>query len=308
MSEIDYLFEDPPITNQQLALVSIVGPLMPQKCDVWGLKIRGVAKDENEAKKMSQKILRMDNTCDVYTVEVGKFFPLAVEPSSIGNVVYQNEELNKLIKGYLENKELAEEHWVKRKNDLVKEAIKEGKYQEELANKPEHPIAVLNRINTYKETIKKIKADLEKFQIDLRISEEKYAEYTEEEKEIANKELQSALEENRDAKIPNNEKTIEEIKESLREHEQGSSSSSTNDNKESYISSVIENINRLSLEKTELHNFLKTISPNSPAYSRLSENVKKIDNEINELRCQLENKQGVNDFINSHYSSNPFNL
>lgn len=41
---IDYLFEDPPITGQTYALVSIVGPHMPQKCDVWGLKIRGVCK------------------------------------------------------------------------------------------------------------------------------------------------------------------------------------------------------------------------------------------------------------------------
>ena len=36
---IDYLFEDPEITNQKYALVSIVGPHMPQKCDVWGLKV-----------------------------------------------------------------------------------------------------------------------------------------------------------------------------------------------------------------------------------------------------------------------------
>ena len=40
---IDYLFEDPPLATQKFALVSIVGPNMPQKCDIWGLKIRGVA-------------------------------------------------------------------------------------------------------------------------------------------------------------------------------------------------------------------------------------------------------------------------
>lgn len=303
MSEIDYLFEDPPLTNQTYALISIVGPLMPQKCDVWGLKIRGVAKDEVDAKKMSQKLLRMDNTCDVYTVEVGKFFPLAVDPSSMGNVVYQNEELNKLIKGYLENKELAEEHWVKRKNDLVKEAIKEGKYQDELANKPEHPIAVLNRINTYKDTITKIRDDLEKFQTDLRISEEKYAVYTEEEKYIANKELQSALEENRDVKIPNNEQTIEEIKQSLMENvdELGQSNKEvTND-----IDDIVVKLNALVFERDDLNNSLQKMPSHSPSYPRLSEIVKKIDNEIIELKSKLENKQNVNDFINSHYSSNP---
>jgi hypothetical protein len=212
MEKLDYLFEDPVITTQKFALISIIGPLMPQKCDVWGLKIRGVARDEEEAKKLSQKLLRIDNTCDIFTVEVGKFFPLAVDPTTVGNVVYQNEELNKLVKGYLENKELADEHWATRKNELVKEAIREGRAQEELANKPEHPIAVLHRINTYKETIEKIKGDLDNFTKDLEISQEKYNKYTEEEREIANKELQSALDENRDVKIPDNSKNIDEIK------------------------------------------------------------------------------------------------
>jgi hypothetical protein len=30
---------------------------MPQKCDVWGLKVRAVAGSIEEAKKLSQKIL-----------------------------------------------------------------------------------------------------------------------------------------------------------------------------------------------------------------------------------------------------------
>ena len=58
---LDYLFEDPPLATQKFALVSIVGPNMPQKCDIWGLKIRGVAGTIDEAKKLSQKILRVDN-------------------------------------------------------------------------------------------------------------------------------------------------------------------------------------------------------------------------------------------------------
>lgn len=313
---LDYLFEDPVMSSQQFALISIIGPLMPQKCDVWGLKIRGVAKDEEEAKKISQRLLRIDNTCDIYTVEVGKFFPLAVDPSTVGNVVYQNEELNKLVKGYIENKELADEHWAKRKNDLVIEAMKEGKQQEELSKKPEHPIAVLHRINSYKETIQKIKDDLDKFTKDLEISQEKYDNYTEEEKEIANKELASALEANRDPKIPDQGKNIEEIKQSLssnptpppnqdthsKEKEQGSSK------EPSEIQETIKKISELSKEREELENFVKTISNNSPAYTRLSESITKLTSEISKLQSTLENKKSVNDFINSHYSSNPFNL
>ena len=97
-NSIDYLFEDPPISNQQYALVSIVGPNMPQKCDTWGLKIRGTTDTLEKAKTMCQKILKIDNNYDIYTVEVGKFFPLVVEPHQIQDIEYQNQQLNTLIK------------------------------------------------------------------------------------------------------------------------------------------------------------------------------------------------------------------
>ena len=88
---LDYLFEDPPLQSQKFALVTIVGPNMPQKCDVWGVKVRGVAGSIEEAKRLSQKILRIDNNYDIYTVDIGKFFPLVVNPLEINNVEYQNE-------------------------------------------------------------------------------------------------------------------------------------------------------------------------------------------------------------------------
>ena len=70
---IDYLFEDPEITNQKYALVSIVGPHMPQKCDVWGLKVRGTAESLESAKALCKRLLRIDNNYDIYTVEVVNF-------------------------------------------------------------------------------------------------------------------------------------------------------------------------------------------------------------------------------------------
>ena len=102
---IDYLFEDPEIPSQKYALVSIVGPHMPQKCDVWGLKIRGTTDSVDKAKTLCKRLLRLDNNYDIYTVEVGKFFPLAVEPNEISDIEYQNDQLNTLVKSYLENKE-----------------------------------------------------------------------------------------------------------------------------------------------------------------------------------------------------------
>ena len=105
MPEIDYLFEDPPVSGQNFALVSIVGPNLQQKCDVYGLKIRGVADSMDRARTMSQKLTKIDPDFDIYTVEVGKFFPLDVNPMELQNVEYQNTQLNELVKNYLENRE-----------------------------------------------------------------------------------------------------------------------------------------------------------------------------------------------------------
>lgn len=191
--ELDYLIEDPQISSQKYALITIVGPHMKQKCDTWGLKIRGVADSLDACKKMSKKLLNFDNNFDIYNVEVGKFFPLTVEPYDVSNIEYQNDQLNELVKNYLENREKADDHWNVRKQDMMKEAIKEGRNQKELQNKIEHPISVLQRINKQKEKITEIEEQLESAKYELKLSEEKYETYSEEEKEFAKKELISVL-------------------------------------------------------------------------------------------------------------------
>jgi DNA repair exonuclease SbcCD ATPase subunit len=173
--EIDYLYEDPEVPGQKYGLISIVGPNMPQKCDVWGLKIRGVTDSMDKAKKMTQKLMKIDQDYDIYTVEIGKFFPLVVNPLEVSDVEYQNTQLNDLIKGYLESKELANEQWEQRKNEMVKQAILDGKNPVE---KPEHPVAVWQRLQSLKEQVESLKEQLEK-------TEEKFAGYSQEEQDEA---------------------------------------------------------------------------------------------------------------------------
>lgn len=124
--EIDYLFEDPVIPSQQYALISIIGPHMPQKCSVWGLKIRGVAKTLEECRSMAERLHAVDDNYDIHSVEVGKFFPLVVDPAEIKETEYINKELNNLNKEYLRQNELANDEFLKRKNELVKKGIEEG--------------------------------------------------------------------------------------------------------------------------------------------------------------------------------------
>ncbi len=129
---INLLPEDAIIPSQRYALITIVGPHMTQKCDVWAMKVRGICDTLEAAKELSKKIMKFDNDFDIYTVDVGKFFPLNISPDQMTNVEYQNEKLNELMKNYMENKEKANELWEKRKSEMVQEATKEGskEYQE----------------------------------------------------------------------------------------------------------------------------------------------------------------------------------
>ena len=193
---IDYLTEDPPISGQRFCLISIVGPNVPQKCDVWGMKIRGFAATEEAAKTLVKKIMRQENTFDIYTVDVGKFFPLAVKPEDVKDVEYQNEALNSLVKSYVQNRERANDHWAEQKNEMMSQAIKDGtkEMQEERAKKPEHPISVLTRLQETKTKLEKAQKDLQDLQSNVENDKIKFEMYSEEEREFAKKELEKAIE------------------------------------------------------------------------------------------------------------------
>ena len=299
MKEIDYLFEDPPINGQKYALVSIVGPHMPQKCNVWGLKIRGVADTLEKAKSNTQKLIKIDNSYDIYTVEVGKFFPLNVDPHDVGNVEYQNDQLNKMIKQYLENREQANEHWHERKNQMIQEAIKEGRNQQELANRPEHPVVVLQRIRTHESSINELTEKLEETKELLKLAQEKYSKCTEEEKEQAQKELDASLKEISEEN-DSNKQSLDDIRKEL-------STLQPQRAETSEIDKTLDKIKSLEEELDELHNIKNTLMSSSSKHllPRTLESIQNVENEINNLKSNLNNQNLVNDFINKNYSTSP---
>ncbi len=301
---LDYLFEDPPLQNQKFALVSIVGPNMPQKCDVWGLKIRGVAASIEEAKRLSQKILRMDNNYDIYTVDIGKFFPLVVNPLEISDVEYQNEQLNKLIKNYLESRETANDFWHQRKSEMIQEAIKEGKNQEELSNRPEHPIAVLQRIQNYEKTILEIQDNLENLKQNLQLSKSKFESYSEEDRKIAQNELKNAIDSNLESLTVENKETemsVEEVRSQLL----NDLNLQLNDVQDDNINLVLNKIKNLEKELEEMISFKNSIMQSSApsAYKRVEKSITEIENELVNLKTQLNNKELVNNYINENYEN-----
>jgi hypothetical protein len=200
--EIDYLLEDRPIPGQKYALISIVGPNYKQDCEIYAVKIRGFASSSSEAKKLTESIMRYDNAFDIYTAPVGLFFPIDIDPSKVKHVEYANKELNNLVKHYTENQVEAQDLFHQRKQEMIKEAIREGKQQEEASKKPEHPVSVLGRVEEYKARIQEMEEKLEALRMDHTSTVEKWESYPEEERkkaeDLLNQNIKNELEKKND--------------------------------------------------------------------------------------------------------------
>lgn len=299
MTTIDYLFEDPPISNQKFALVTIVGPHMPQKCDTWGLKVRGVASTLDEAKSMCQRLMRIDNNYDIYTVDVGKFFPLNVEPHDLNDVEYANTELNQLIKSYLENRQHATDQWHARKNEMIQKAVEEGKNQQELLQKPEHPISVLNRIKTYEEKIRSLQQDIKSTEQDLRLAKEKFDKFSHEEKDLAFNDVKDSAE---SIESIESSKSIDAIRSDLIKEVKDT------DNTDK-VSKTLQEIDVLQKQKSELETVISKVNRDYELFSfqKLSNEIDDITSKISKLKDTLNNSNIVNDYINSNYTNSPYN-
>jgi flagellar biosynthesis chaperone FliJ len=192
MKEIDYLFEDPEIPNQRYALVSFVGPSLKQQCTVYGIKVRGVAESMEKAKTMSRRLHNIDPDFDIYTVDVGKFVPLDVDPLELKDIEYQNEELNKLVKGYLENRVAVTEEFEKRKAEMRRQAVIEGRKG---LTSTEHPVSILNKIHDYENKIKQAQQNLIEWSKALDDSKMEFNKFTVNEQESAQEEFDKLLQE-----------------------------------------------------------------------------------------------------------------
>jgi polyhydroxyalkanoate synthesis regulator protein len=303
MKKIDVLSEDQPIPSQKYALISIVGPNMNQKCSVYGLKVRGVCDSLESAKVLTKKLMKFDKDYDIYTVDVGKFVPLAVEPYDVSNVEYENEQLNALVKNYLENKEKANEHWQERKQEMMKDAIREGQLegQKELANKKEHPVAVLQRMTGFEEKMKQLQEQMDDLSNDLNLTKEKYNSYSEEERMLADKELKNAIEnvteELSSVKVRDSEPTIEEIRNEIMNEV------NSEGNDEVAVEDVLKRLTSLDLEIAEMTTTLNLVDAVSApsVHSRLSKNLSELLESKRLLKEQLNNVDSINNYINSNY-------
>lgn len=293
---IDYLAEDIEIPSQKYALISIVGPNMPQKCDVWGLKIRGVVDSLESAKGMTKRIMKYDNSYDIFTVDIGKFFPLRVDPYDVKDVEYENTQLNELMKGYLENRETANLHFEQRKREMMQQAIKEGQKegQAELAEKPEHPISILQKKQNIESQLKSLNDEIELYKNQLHNLHDTYNGYSQEEREKAEEEfvkLSQLKEEKVQDKVE--ERKVEDIRleimnELQQESQQQEQEQPQEQQQKSHLGSVLEELKSIEDE------MMKMKYINNDKYIQLKERY-------DELKLKLNDKNSVNEYIKKEF-------
>lgn len=122
---VDYLKEDTPIPGQLWVCISFLSPEGIKNCTVRGLKVRGVYGTKQEAEKRAEELNKIDPDFHVFVGETGKWLPWDPEPDNVQDNVYQEKELNDLMKAYKENRDKAKTMQQERKEDLIRKAAVE---------------------------------------------------------------------------------------------------------------------------------------------------------------------------------------
>jgi hypothetical protein len=122
---IDCLTEDKPIPGQLWVCLSFLSPEGLKNCSVYGLKIRGVFGTRKEAEAHAMELQKTDPDFHVYVGEMGKWLPWNPSPDSIEDNVYQEKQLNDLMKEYKKNMSKAKEMEEQRKRDMLEKAARE---------------------------------------------------------------------------------------------------------------------------------------------------------------------------------------
>jgi hypothetical protein len=121
---IDFLDEDViTITGQQYALVSFVSGASSQKSEKCAMKIRGVFATRDEASNHVKKLMRIDDSFDIFLVEMYKWVPVPPDPNAIEDHEYNESYLNTLLKGYKESQLAAKQHFAERKRAVMEQGL-----------------------------------------------------------------------------------------------------------------------------------------------------------------------------------------
>ncbi len=125
MSKVDYLTEDSILPQGQKYVCLSFLTDKENKTTLSGIKIRGVFETYEEACTHCKNLQAIDPAFNVFVGEMGKWLPFDPNPDSqaVKDSEYADDQLNKMMKGYLENQEKAKLYHEQRKNEMVRQNI-----------------------------------------------------------------------------------------------------------------------------------------------------------------------------------------
>jgi hypothetical protein len=128
MSKVDYLTEDQLLPSDQKFVCLSFLTDSENKSTLSGIKIRGVFESYESACAHAKKVQTVDPYFNVFVGEAGKWLPFDPNPDSkaVKDSEYANEQLNTMMKSYLENQEKAKVYHEQRKNEMVRKNILEN--------------------------------------------------------------------------------------------------------------------------------------------------------------------------------------
>lgn len=110
------------VPGQTFALISLVGPDLPQKNEKFGLKIRGVFSSRDDANSYAKRLQKDDATFDIYVVDMYKWLLIPPDRDRIDDVHYAEDKLEEIMTKYRENQSQARSMFEKRKKDMVEKS------------------------------------------------------------------------------------------------------------------------------------------------------------------------------------------
>lgn len=186
MSSVDYLTEDTFLPeDQKFVCISFLSD-PENKVSLKGVKIRGVFSELEKASEHAKKIQSIDKFHNVFVGEMGKW--LAFEPDinseAAGNPEYANEQLNGIMKGYMQNQEKSKIFHEQRKYEQLRKSLGET-IENQNENMKELQQNILEEQDD--EKVKSLTEKLDLIKTQIKELEEKRTDYSKKEKKLQEK-------------------------------------------------------------------------------------------------------------------------
>lgn len=149
---VDYLSEDTiKVPNQNFVCLSFLTDKENNK-SLTGVKVSGCFDKYEEACAHAKRLQTVNPYFNVFVGDVGKWCPFDPDTTSkeAGNPEYANEELNKMMKAYLENQEKAKIYHDQRKSEMMRK-----NYMESLTSRKENKVELEQKLTNAKTEVER---------------------------------------------------------------------------------------------------------------------------------------------------------